>query len=90
MKRLGWLIFVAGALVALFGIFVLIGQAADWLNTGQWHVLGMGLFIGEKPSTTMVGLQKIIDWFWSFPAAVGIPFIGVMVANLGLRIALKE
>jgi hypothetical protein len=86
MKRLGWLIFVAGALVALFGILVLIVQAADWLNTGQWRAAGMGLFIGEKPSTTMVGLQKIIDWFWGFPAVVGIPFIGVMVASFGLKI----
>lgn len=39
--------------------------------------------------TGQFGLQKIIDWFWSFPAAVGIPFIGVMVGNLGLKMALK-
>jgi hypothetical protein len=59
MKGLGWLFFATGTLVTLIGVLLLIALAVDWLDTGQWRMISMDMFIGEKPATTMVGLQKI-------------------------------
>jgi hypothetical protein len=90
MKTIGWLIAVAGALIALSGVLVLIGQGIGWLDTGHWTKIGMGVLWTERHSTNMVGLQKIYDWFFDFPLGVGVAFGGVMLANLGLKVALRD
>ena len=87
MRKLGWLVALVGALIALSGVLVLIGQGMVWLDKGQWQHVGMGVLFTERPSTPMVGLQKIYDWFFEFPLGVGSLFIGAVIANLGLKIA---
>ncbi len=86
MKKIGWLIAVAGALIALCGVLFLIGQGIGWLDTGHWTKVGMGVLWTERPSTNMVGLQKIYDWFFDFPLGVGVALGGIMLANLGLKV----
>ena len=86
MKTIGWLIVVAGTLIAISGVLFLIGQCLGWLDTGHWTKVGMGVLWTERPSTNMVGLQKIYDWFYDFLLGVGPAFCGVMLANLGLKI----
>lgn len=90
MKAIGWLIAIAGVLVALSGVLVLIGQGIGWLDTGHWTKVGMGALWTERPSTNMIGLQKIYDWFFDFPLGVGVAFGGIMLANLGLKVALRD
>ncbi|MDH2349565.1 hypothetical protein QCM80_02555 [Bradyrhizobium sp. SSUT112] len=87
MKMIGWLIVVAGVLIALSGVLLLIGQGIGWLDTGHWAKIGMGVLWIERPFTNMVGLQKIYDWFFDFPLGVGAAFGGIVLANLGLKIA---
>ena len=92
MKTLGtWfggLVGVFGALIVLAGLLVGIAQVATWLKTGIWPRIGMGaLWDGQPlPTTDWVGLQTVFDWFFNFPLVIGGPFIGVSVANIGVKI----
>jgi hypothetical protein len=90
MKKIGWLIAVAGALIALSGVLVLIGQGIGSLDTGHWAKIGMGVLWTERPSTDMVGLQKIFNWFFDFPLGVGVALGGILLANLGLKVAIRD
>jgi hypothetical protein len=46
----------------------------------------MVLLWTERPSTNMVALQKIYDWFFDFPLGVGVALGGILLTNLGLKI----
>jgi hypothetical protein len=86
-RKFGWLLFVAGSLIAIAAALLYFGQCAVWLQTGAWPAIGMRIIWAGSPDplTDLIGLQKIIDWFSGFPAALGIGFIGLCVVNVGLK-----
>jgi len=67
-------VFSGGCLfVVAVGIFGY--QCLEWLRNGIWHPLALGLawdyFIGTRPTTSWLGLQKIIDGALGLPLAFG-------------------
>ena len=72
---------IPGAIVALGGFFILIGQIRGWLKTGDWtphtvfellhQYLGM-----EYPKPSWWAAQKLADFLLSFPASLCLFVLG--------------
>jgi hypothetical protein len=50
----------------------------------------MGALWAARPSTDMVGLQKLLNWFFDFPLGLGVALGGILLANLGLKVAVRD
>lgn len=85
-----WFGLAAGlACLGFFGVPVLIigGQVLDWLKQGEWTPFPfwkLAEIVGiSRPRVDWLGVQKMIDWFYDLPAAVGLCLLGVAFLWLG-------
>jgi len=52
--------------------------------------IGMGGFGRSGPRRHGSGFKKIYNWFFDFPLGVGVALRGILLANLGLKVALRD
>jgi ABC-type cobalamin transport system permease subunit len=74
----------------IYGLLILIGpaifawQGYNWLRTGIWMALPVSrtfnYFEWPLPSTSWLGLQKIIDWIFDIPTSVAVFALTFIVA----------
>lgn len=87
MKALGWLTVLAGALIALLGLFVLFAAVVVWLKYATWSPLGLSaLWGGGDLWTGWAGVDWLAKTFHDFPIGMLITLAGLGVVHLGIRL----
>jgi hypothetical protein len=85
----------------IYGLLILIGpgilawQGYSWLRTGMWTALPISktfqYFEWPMPSSSWLGLQKIIDWVFDISTSLAVLALSfVVVVILGIIQALIE
>jgi hypothetical protein len=81
--------FKGAAMEQIYGLLILIGpailawQGYSWLRTGIWTALPISkafqYFEWPIPSTSWLGLQKIIDWIFEIPTSVAVFILSFVI-----------
>jgi hypothetical protein len=76
----------------IYGLVILIGpailgwQTYGWLRTGVWTALPISktftYFEWPVPSTSWLGLQKMLDWVFDIPTSLAAFLISLLVLVL--------
>lgn len=70
---------------AIFAVLLIVAspailayQTLRWLETAIWLHINLNSVMGE-PFTRWLGVQRIIDWFWSLPLSILLPVFGGLI-----------
>lgn len=85
---IGYALAAAGGLILLYGGAIVLTQVLGWLELGIWDPAPVSeLLIAwgyEGPTVEWRGVQKIIDWFLSWPAIIPIIVLGYGLVISGM------